>query len=57
MFADKSKKARPCCSCAASDGQTEATEGQRVPAGEAISMYNTDLFDTKGAVIGPHMQA
>lgn len=37
VSADKSKKARSCCSCAASEGQTEATERQRVPAGEVIS--------------------
>ncbi|XP_061603080.1 low density lipoprotein receptor adapter protein 1 isoform X3 [Cololabis saira] len=29
---DKSKKARTCCSCAVSDGQTETTDTPRVPA-------------------------
>lgn len=47
VSADKSKKARPCCSCAASDGQTDATERQHVPTGEVINQENTDLFDSK----------
>lgn len=34
VSADKSKKARSCCSCAASDRQTEATEMQCIPAGK-----------------------
>lgn len=36
LSADKSKKARTCCTCAASNGQTETTDPQCVPAGKLI---------------------
>ncbi|XP_070782424.1 low density lipoprotein receptor adapter protein 1 [Enoplosus armatus] len=37
---DKTKKARTCCSCAASNGQTETADTQCVPAGDFIAFVS-----------------